>query len=110
MLVQEKSRLQGLLTPSNTEDVMAQLGRLMVHCPMRNLSTAEATMLLQDFVEEIQSYPLFAVIAGIKDYRMGQDNTFFPSIPVLLQYVKNHTRPINQQIFAIDRILNTKPE
>lgn len=103
-------RLKAMLLPASIDEIMAELGKILLHCPMRNLSEAQASLLLQDYVEEMQSYPIDAIRKGARAYRMNSENVFFPNLPLLLQHIYVYTQPINQQILVIEKILNTPPE
>lgn len=110
MLQAELERLKSLLRPGNPAEISNILGRLAVHCPMRNLNSAQVGIMMDDYMEDLMGYSNDHIAQGAKAYRMNPENVFFPTLPVLLAQIRQITFPICREIQAIERILAAVPE
>jgi len=101
LLEQEIERLRQQLTPCTPEEIIASLGKLLLHFPMTNMSTHEKTLLLEDYIEDLSDFPEQAVLDACKEYRLDPDNKFFPKSAVLVSLCKNKIYPLNKKIKII---------
>lgn len=89
---------------------MTDLGKLLLHCPHRNLSQHEAKLLYADYIDELRKYPADVVHSVCKAYRMKPDNQFFPSLSVLVELMNIAVAPVVQRIRTIEKILSLQAE
>lgn len=103
-------RLKARLSPATEPEIMADLGKLLLHCPHRNLSQHEAKLLYADYIDELRKYPADVVHSVCKSYRMKPDNQFFPSLSVLVELMNIAVVPVVQRIRTIEKILSLQAE
>lgn len=109
-LVAERERINRELHPSHPDDIKTLLGRLALHCPSRDLAPKEAMLLIEDYLIELQPYPITAIEQACRKYRSNAVNVFFPSLAILLALVKQEVAPLHSRLHAIAKVLSAQPE
>lgn len=81
------------------------LGRLVVHCPMRNMDERQFGVLFNDYLDDLSPYPAQMIAEACREYRLDPKNTFFPSSAQILALVNQRWYPVNKRLKTIERLL-----
>jgi hypothetical protein len=109
VLLAEAARCAELLKPARRDEVMALLGKLILHYPQMNMGDNQLQVLFEDYLDDLVEFPSSAIAAACKEYRLNPENRFFPSIGWLVSRSKDSTYPLRHRLKIIERILSAEP-
>jgi hypothetical protein len=105
----EAARCADLLKPSRRDEVMALLGKLILHFPQTNMGDNQLLVLFEDYLNDLKEFPAFAIAEACKEYRLSPENRFFPSVGWLVSRSKDATYPLRHKLGTIQKILRAEP-
>lgn len=103
-MMQERLRLLQLVTPAQTTDVAAMLGKLALHYSLGQ-DASHLKHLIADYIADLQEYPASVIDAACTEYRRHPDSKFFPRVGELRAICEAKFRPLRKQLADIERLI-----
>lgn len=108
-LRQEHQRLTWLLYPAHPNEIMAYLGKLVLHFPQTNMEDRHLSMLYEDYIDDLGKYPADMIRQACVDYRHNAENQFFPKVAQLMALINPKWLELKHRHGLIDGLLNKIP-
>lgn len=86
MIREALEAVRASLEPASPERVIAELMRLRLHLPMRDVSATEARLMLEDYLSDLGAIPADVLVGAIAEAR--RSCRWFPSIAELLAFAR----------------------
>ena len=74
--------------PAEPVEIAALLHRLSLHYPDRKLSVKEATLVAEDWIDDLADVPGDLIQAAFKRWRTGAKSAFFPRVGEVLALIE----------------------
>lgn len=97
--------MEKLLEPASDDQIAALLAMLRLHFPLQ-LSDDEITKLMDNYLDDLNDYPIDIIEQACLDYRRSSGSLYFPKIGQLLELINKHWYARKFKLYKLKKLLN----
>ncbi len=101
--------LRTMLKPASDKEIIYELKKLSTHCGIPNRESINFAMMLDDYLDDLNGFPLDLIQYACRQYRNapGRENDFFPRPGRLKPLMSGELSKRKFQLMRLEKLLET---